>query len=128
MDEPVSLAEKLLEVSQDLIRGALGFELAGGAAVADRVAETDGVFLASLCCVERAIAARVLNLAAGKLPWPMSDADKAIARIEQRVRLTLAESQKRVVRLALASEVLVIAGGPGVGKTASSIRFCASWQ
>src|SRR3712207_9044224 len=31
--------------------------------------------------------------------------------------LTLAESQKTVVRLALASKALVVTGGPGVGKT-----------
>jgi exodeoxyribonuclease V alpha subunit len=57
------------------------------------------------------------SLAAGKLPWPPIDADKAVPWIEQRVGLTLAESQKVAVKLALASKVLVITGGPGVGKT-----------
>jgi exodeoxyribonuclease V alpha subunit len=55
-----------------------------------------------------------LSLAAGKLPWPPIDAGKAVPWIEQRVGLTLAESQKVAVRLA---KVLVITGGPGVGKT-----------
>jgi exodeoxyribonuclease V alpha subunit len=116
-DELVSLAEKLLEVPQDRIRGALALELADGTVVADRVGETDCVFLASLYRAERAIAERLLSLAAGKLPWPPIDADKAVPWIEQRVGLTLAESQKVAVRLALASKVLVITGGPGVGKT-----------
>jgi exodeoxyribonuclease V alpha subunit len=115
--ELVSLAEKLLAVPQDLIRGALGFELADGSVVADRVGETDCVFLASLYRAERAIAERLLNLARGKLPWHPIDTDKAIPWIEQRVGLVLAESQKMAVRLALASKVLVITGGPGVGKT-----------
>jgi exodeoxyribonuclease V alpha subunit len=115
--ELVSLAEKLLEVPQDLISSALGLELADGTVVADRVGETECVFLASLYRAERAIAERLLKLAAGKLPWPPIDADKAIPWIEQRVGLTLAESQKVAVRLALASKVLVITGGPGVGKT-----------
>jgi exodeoxyribonuclease V alpha subunit len=48
--ELVSLAQKLLEVSQDLIRGALGLELADGAGVADRVGETDCLY-----CAERRI-------------------------------------------------------------------------
>jgi exodeoxyribonuclease V alpha subunit len=60
---------------------------------------------------------RLLKLAAGKLPWPPIDADKAIPWIEQRVGLTLAESQMVAVIVALASKVLVIPGGPGVGKT-----------
>ena len=113
----MSLAETLLEVPQDLIRGALGLELADGAVVADRVGETDCVFLASLYRAERAIAERLLKLAAGKLPWPPIEADKAIPWIEQRVGLTLAQSQTVAVRVALASKVLVITGGPGVGKT-----------
>src|SRR5215472_17199700 len=54
---------------------------------------------------------------AGKLPWPPIDADKAIPWIEQRVGLTLAQSQTVAVRVALASKVLVITGGPGVSKT-----------
>jgi exodeoxyribonuclease V alpha subunit len=51
------------------------------------------------------------------LPWPWIDAEKALPWIEQRTGLTLAESQKAAVRLALTAKVLVITGGPGVGKT-----------
>jgi len=58
-----------------------------------------------------------LTLAKGELPWASIDPDKAIPWIEQRIKLTLAESQKAAVGLALASKVLVITGGPGVGKT-----------
>jgi exodeoxyribonuclease V alpha subunit len=45
------------------------------------------------------------------------DADKAIPWVEQRTKLALAESQIAAVRVALASKVMVITGGPGVGKT-----------
>ena len=51
------------------------------------------------------------------LPWPWIDPDKAIPWVEQRIGLTLAESQGGRIRLALVSKVLVITGGPGVGKT-----------
>src|SRR5207302_7019201 len=37
--------------------------------------------------------------------------------LEQRSGLQLADSQKAAIRLALVSKVLVITGGPGVGKT-----------
>ena len=37
--------------------------------------------------------------------------------MERRTGLTLADSQKQALRLAVASKVLVITGGPGVGKT-----------
>jgi exodeoxyribonuclease V alpha subunit len=111
------LAEKLLDVPQDLIRTALDLELADGTVIADRLRETACVFLAGLHRAERAIAERLLTLNRRELPWPSIDPGKAIPWIEQRIGLTLAESQKAAVGMALASKVLVITGGPGVGKT-----------
>src|SRR6202023_1497870 len=73
--------------------------------------------LASLYRAEQAIAERLLALSRAKLPWDPIDADKALPWIEHRISLELAPSQKAAVRLALASKVLVITGGPGVGKT-----------
>ena len=51
------------------------------------------------------------------LPWPAIDAEKAIPWVEGKAGVTLADSQREAVRLALRSKVLVITGGPGVGKT-----------
>jgi exodeoxyribonuclease V alpha subunit len=115
--ELTPLAEKLLDVPRDLIRMALDLELADGTVIADRLGDTACVFLAGLHRAERAIADRLLTLSKGKLPWPWIDPDKAIPWIEQRIGLTLAESQKAAVAMALGSKVLVITGGPGVGKT-----------
>ena len=53
----------------------------------------------------------------GRLPWPWIIAEKAVPWIEKRSGLQLAESQKAAIRLALTAKVLVITGGPGVGKT-----------
>jgi exodeoxyribonuclease V alpha subunit len=111
------LAEELLEVGADLIRAALDLELADGTVIADSLGETDCIFLASLYRAEQAIAERLLALSRSKLPWGSIDADKALPWVEQRISLELASSQKAAVRLALASKVLVITGGPGVGKT-----------
>ena len=113
----VPLAEELLEVGAGPIRTALDFELADGNVVADSLGETDCIFLASLYRAEQAIAERLLALSRAKLPWDSIDADKALPWIEHRISLELAPSQKAAVRLALASKVLVITGGPGVGKT-----------
>jgi exodeoxyribonuclease V alpha subunit len=117
ISELVTLSEKLLEVPQELIRVALDVELRDRTVVADRVGETDCIFLAGLHSAEHAVADRLLTLAMGKLPWPWIDAEKALPWIERRTRLTLAESQKTAVRLAVMTKVLVVTGGPGVGKT-----------
>src|SRR5271166_6298632 len=92
-DELIPLAEKLLEVPQELISTALDLELQEGTVVADRVGETPCVFLVGLHRAERAIAERLMRLANGKLPWPWIDPDKALPWVEERIGLALAESQ-----------------------------------
>src|SRR5882757_8150727 len=116
-DELSPVARKLLEVPADLIETALGLELQDGTVIADDLDGRRCIFLAGLYHAEREIAAKLNALAAGKPPWPSIDADKAIPWVEKRTKLALAESQIEAVRVALASKVLVITGGPGVGKT-----------
>jgi exodeoxyribonuclease V alpha subunit len=116
-EELIPLAEKLLEVPQELIRTALDLELQGGTVVADRVGETPCVFLAGLHRAERTIAERLMRLANGTLPWPSIDPDKALPWVEKHIGLALADSQVAAIRIALISKVLVMTGGPGVGKT-----------
>src|SRR5215831_15773810 len=65
----------------------------------------------------RASAQLLRTLVAADPPWPLIDADKAIPLVEKRTKLALAESQKGAIRVALRSQMLVITGGPGVGKT-----------
>jgi exodeoxyribonuclease V alpha subunit len=115
--ELIPLAERLLEVSEALIRTALDLELADGAVIADRIGAADCIFLAGLYHAERGIAERLRAIAHQPLPWPAIDAEKAIPWVEKRIGMTLAESQRQAVGLALASKLLVITGGPGVGKT-----------
>lgn len=115
--ELTPLAEELLEVGADLINVALDLELAEGTVIADTLGDTACIFLAGLYRAERAIGERLLALSRGRLPWGSIDADRALPWIEKRIGLELAPSQKTAVRLALTSKLLVITGGPGVGKT-----------
>ena len=116
-EELMPLAVTLLEAPEELVRTAVDEELAAGNVVADRVGETPCVFLAGLHRAERGIAERLHRIVAGSLPWPSVDADKALPWIERNTGLELAPSQVAAVRLALTAKVLVLTGGPGVGKT-----------
>ena len=115
--ELVPAASELLEAPDGLVEAAMEAERAAGVLVADRVGETPCIFLAGLHQAERAIAARVRTIASARLPWPAIEADRAIPWVERRIGLALAPSQVAAVRLALSSKVLVVTGGPGVGKT-----------
>ena len=100
-----------------LIKTALDLELSEGSVVADSLAGEPAIFLAHLHRDERRIAESLQELAEGTPPWGAIDAAKAIGWVEQRLGLQLAASQKQAVELALACKLLVITGGPGVGKT-----------
>lgn len=115
--ELVSLAVKLLDIEQPVIEAAIDQELAEQIVIADTVNGIPSVFLASLYNAERSIVSQIKRLRSGTPPWSCVDTDKAIPWVEQKLAITLADSQKQAVRLALSSKVLVITGGPGVGKT-----------
>jgi len=108
---------ELIEVGAGLIGAALGLELQDGELMADTVDGEPCVFLAGLYRSEQAIAERLRLLSRGRPPWPVIDAARAIPWVEGRTGLALAPSQREALTLAVDAKVLVITGGPGVGKT-----------
>jgi exodeoxyribonuclease V alpha subunit len=113
----VPLAVKLLDIPGTVIETAIAQEIADEVIIPDTVESEPCVFLAPLYHAERSIAAQITRLRSGRTPWSGFDVDKAILWAEQKLAISLAESQKAALRLALVSKLLVITGGPGVGKT-----------
>src|SRR5262249_29624484 len=62
-------------------------------------------------------ARRLRELMQGAHPLPAIDIDAALGWIEKKMHLTLAPSQRDAIRQAVTNKVLVLTGGPGVGKT-----------
>jgi exodeoxyribonuclease V alpha subunit len=116
-EQLIPLGVELLEVPKELVLTALELELSEGTVIADTVGETACIFLGGLYRAEQIIAERITRLVNGTLPWPFIDPVKALPWIEQKTGLSMAESQIAAIRLSLLSKVLVITGGPGVGKT-----------
>jgi exodeoxyribonuclease V alpha subunit len=113
----VPLAVKLLDIAESIIETAIAQEVADEVLLPDTVEGQACVFLAPLYYAEQSIAAQILRLDAGGTTLPAFEADKAIPWVEQKLSIQLADSQKEAIRLALSSKLLVITGGPGVGKT-----------
>jgi len=106
-----------LEVEESLIAQALALELQQGNVIKDMIKTTECVFLGSLYASERGIADRLGILNQGSLPWPDIDADKAIEWVEEKHAIALSVTQKQALKQALQAKVMIITGGPGVGKT-----------
>ncbi len=75
------------------------------------------LYLPYLRAAEQSIAANVRSLAALPAAYPSIDEDAALAWVMKKTGKELADSQQRAVREALRHRLLIITGGPGVGKT-----------
>ncbi len=113
----IASCQELLEVPELLIEQALALELENKSVIQECVDEINCIFLKQLYYEQKTIAERLVNLSKEKLPWPHIDAEAALTWVEQRTLLLLSETQKKAVTQALASKILIITGGPGVGKT-----------
>jgi len=111
------LAASLLEIEQDICRTAISAEIELGNLICEEINEKSLVYLAALYRAESAVATNLLRLRDGEAPWSQVDALKAISWVETKEQIELSLSQKEAVKKALISKVLVITGGPGVGKT-----------
>ncbi len=110
-------AGKLLLVEDKIVTEALERTLASKDLVRETIAGQELIFLPPLKRAEEIIAGRIKHLAGAPSAFPAIDFDKAVAWCQGKTGKELAPSQREALRLALASRVLVITGGPGVGKT-----------
>jgi exodeoxyribonuclease V alpha subunit len=110
-------AVELLGIEEAVIRAAIDHEVINKRLVRDRIGEEDCIYLVALYHAETQLANRIRRLAAGKHPLPSIDIEKALVWVEKQVGLELAQAQLAAVALATTSKVLIVTGGPGVGKT-----------
>lgn len=108
---------ELLAVDESIPRDGLVQALHAGDVVRDAVGEDDLIFLPALKKAEVYIARRILDLSGQPSSYPDIDFNKAIHWVQESNKLQLAASQTEAIRCALENRVVIITGGPGVGKT-----------
>ena len=116
-DDLLVLAEKLLEIPGARLSDALTLESQEQTVIIDTIGDRHCVFLPHLWKAEQTIARAIRTLTKGKPSWPEIAVDKAIPWVEEKLAVTLAPGQRDAIKAAVASKMLVITGGPGVGKT-----------
>ncbi len=117
LDQLLEGAGKLLLVDDAVIAQALERTLAQRQLLRESIAGTDLIFLPALQRAETGIAQHVKRLLAGHVAYPPIDSERALAWCQDKLGNPLAAAQQEAVRLALRHRLLVITGGPGVGKT-----------
>jgi exodeoxyribonuclease V alpha subunit len=110
-------AGKILAIDDGIIQEAIDHAVAEGRLVMRRHGDHDLVYLAALDASEEGLARHLRQLAAGRHPCPPVLIGKALAWVEEKIALPLAESQRQAIAAALTAKVFVVTGGPGTGKT-----------
>lgn len=114
----VARAVQLLEIPADIVERAV--EHGVGERRLVRREDAGGrrlVYLTWLDEAEASVARSLAHLTSGPHPCPPIDVSKAIPWVERRLGLELATEQRQALALAVTAKVMVLTGGPGVGKT-----------
>ena len=104
-------------LNEDTVRN-LEALLERGEVVEEPVAGEQAVYLHDLCEAEQYVAFRLWELAAGEIVAPHG-LEELIDRIQAEQGITYAPQQRQAVELAATSQVMLLTGGPGTGKTTS---------
>ena len=75
------------------------------------------IYLPKLYFAEWNFAKKLTELNYGKHPCPKIDFEKALQWVQQKTNIELSKNQCEALRIAVQAKVMVITGGPGVGKT-----------
>jgi exodeoxyribonuclease V alpha subunit len=116
-EQLLETASTLLEIPSDIITKGISSEVAEGNLIEEVIADKACLYLTPLYRAELGVAQQCIRLLQGQTTWAAINSQEAIPWVEKRTGLQLSPTQQEAVKLAIASKVLIITGGPGVGKT-----------
>ena len=108
----------LVNVEPAAVESAVDFLVDSGELTRETLSGETAIYLTGMYKSETGLAASVQRLAnADTHPLPQIDVEAALTWVEGKLKLQLAEAQREAIRQACRHNVVVITGGPGVGKT-----------
>jgi exodeoxyribonuclease V alpha subunit len=108
---------ELLDVPREIVIAAVEAERESGEVVRETATPEPWLYLKPLFLAETGVAQLLGRLNQGPHPLPAIKTDAALEWVEKKMGIELAPAQCDAIRRATTDKVLVITGGPGVGKT-----------
>ncbi len=108
---------ELLQIDPATIKTGLRQSLEAQELLLHPAPDEPAIYLPALRHAEQTIAKRFLSLAAHPSAYPPIDIPKAIQWSQKKIGISLALEQIQAIETALTHRVVIITGGPGVGKT-----------
>ncbi|MBN2163753.1 MAG: ATP-dependent RecD-like DNA helicase [Pontiellaceae bacterium] len=114
----LSRTAELLEINLEIIEKALNYSIENERLIqrSDRQGR-ELIYLPKLFFAEIELAKKLHLLAVQPHPCPSINAANALKWVQDKTGIALARAQKEALCTAIKSKVMVITGGPGVGKT-----------
>jgi exodeoxyribonuclease V alpha subunit len=108
---------QLTGIPNDVLNHAVEAERTAGEIVREPGGDAPWLYLKPLFLAELGVARSLGKLLQGDHPLPQLDLANAVGWVEKKMGLELAPAQRDAIAQATRRKVLVITGGPGVGKT-----------
>lgn len=117
-EELIQKSVELLEIPEDIIQTALRKEISSRNLIADEINGRNAIYLATHYRAEVGIVEQINRLLKMPVPWREElNIEKAISWVEEKTNVALSKTQRLAAREALQNKLVIITGGPGVGKT-----------
>ena len=117
IDQVEEAASRLLDIARAEVVGAIAELVESEELVREDAAGQACLFLKDLHRAEKRAAEQLLVLSRGAVPWSEIDVEAAISWVQTKLDMRFAPSQCEAIARSLGSKLLVLTGGPGVGKT-----------
>jgi len=118
-------ASEILEVYEGLIGNTITARLMDKTVISD---EEDAIYLPPFYHSEVGVARRIRDITASKSSLPSSNIERVIDEIQSEYGITYDEVQIDAIKEAVNSKFMVLTGGPGTGKTTTTLAIIKVFQ
>lgn len=117
LEKLTTASQELLQIPTSIIQEAI-IELIREVELCEETIKGEpAIALSALYYSEISVAKHLMRIKQGALPWGNLNLTQAIPWVENKTGIALSEQQRQAIVQALSTKLLIITGGPGVGKT-----------
>ncbi|NLY43130.1 MAG: ATP-dependent RecD-like DNA helicase [Clostridiaceae bacterium] len=124
-EQLISEAVKMLEIEEDMINDTIDRMIEEKSVIAD---EKDAIYLPAFYYSETGTAKRIREIVSGQTWIIPINIDKLIHEIEREHNIKYDQVQIDAIRTAVMSKFMVLTGGPGTGKTTTTLAIIRAFQ
>ncbi|KXG74880.1 ATP-dependent RecD-like DNA helicase [Thermotalea metallivorans] len=118
-------AEKMLEIGKERIEEVLQQMIKEKTVILEK---EDAIFLPPFYYSEVGVARRIKEILSVERKYQRADVGKIIEKIERDENIVYDQVQKEAIQRAVQSKVMVLTGGPGTGKTTTTLAMIKVFQ